>query len=308
MPTTGEILVFLSFAAAAFASLVGVRRFAATPETANNQLDWLDELEISSLNENTVASEEHDPIDLWLHRIVNQSGTGLTLETFLLLNSLVAFTAGWIAFEFAREITSSIAIGAFAFALGVTMMLVLFSRRRRKFLEQFPVAIDLIAGSVEAGHSLTNAMQTASESNEDPVQSELLRCVKQMSLGMSPSRSIQRLSRRIPAMDVKLFAHTISVHEEMGGRLGGTLRRMAEVIRQRSDDAQKVRSATSLGRFAVLMICSMGLLALAYLIFFHPDYIGKLFESPLGQKLVIYAVISEVIGIGFVLLTLQSEA
>jgi len=305
-----EWIVFASIAVAAFAGAVFMRRLSPAGDVpmANSELAWLPELELGNLNSSDRGGEsEHDQIDLWLHRIVSQSGTGLTLETFLLVNFLVAFVAGWIAIEFEQPTIPAVAIGMTSFAVGIATILIAFHQRRKKFNEQFPVAVDLVASGVEAGRSLEEAIATASESVEEPAAEELMRCVRQMEIGMSPSKSIKNLARRIPTIEVKIFSHTIVVHQEMGGPLGKTLRRMANVIRQRSDDLQKVRSATSLGRFAAGFICSIGMIALTYMLIFHPDYIGRLMESPLGKRMAIYAVISEVIGIACVLLLLQSE-
>jgi tight adherence protein B len=304
-----ELFLFASIAGSIFATAICIRRIKNGSSASASKLDWLPDLEIqSSTNPDHASPESHDKVDLWLHRVVSQSGTGLRLEPFLLLNLLVAFAGGWLVIEFMGSILLAIAATVVLFAIGVTAIWIAFSIRRKKFQEQFPTAIDLVAGSVEAGHSFGDALRLASEASEEPVESELLRCVKQIELGMSPARSIQQMANRIPTMDVKLFSHTISVHEEMGGQLGNTLRRMAAFIRQRSDDVQKIKSATSLGRFAVLMICSTGLLAFGYLMLFHPDYIGKLLNSELGRQMAIYAVVSEIVGLAFVLLTIQNEA
>jgi Flp pilus assembly protein TadB len=39
----------------------------------------------------------------------------------------------------------------------------------------------------------------------------------------------------------------------------------------------------------------------------EPEYIGKLVASPLGHKLVVYAIASELIGLVWVAITLNSE-
>lgn len=318
MLTTAEWIVFASVSAAAFVGAVVMRRLSPAVDAdgpVDSELAWLPDLELSNLrsgrgSDNKVSNveSEHDRVDLWLHRIVSQSGTGLTLETFLLINFLVAVVVGRVAIEFEQPMIPAIAIGVTSFAVGVVAILIAFQKRRKKFNEQFPVAVDLVASGVESGRSLEEAVATASESVEEPAESELMRCVRQMEIGMSPSKSVRNLSRRIPTIEAKIFAHTIAVHQEMGGPLGKTLRRMANVIRQRSDDLQKVRAATNLGRFAAVFICSIGLIALGYMLLFHPDYIGRLIESPMGQRMAIYAVISEVIGIACVLLLLQDEA
>jgi tight adherence protein B len=106
---------------------------------------------------------------------------------------------------------------------------------------------------------------------------------------------------------VKIFAQTVAVHEQMGGRLGKTLQRLSSVIRERGEYIEKLRSATSLGRFAAIMITLIGLGALLYLVLFQPEYLGRLTQSPLGQRMIIYAAVSEVVGVVLIFLTLNAE-
>ena len=51
----------------------------------------------------------------------------------------------------------------------------------------------------------------------------------------------------------------------------------------------------------------IGLCALLYLILCQPEYLARLTQSPLGQRMIIYAVISEVVGIALIFLTLNAE-
>ena len=178
---------------------------------------------------------------------------------------------------------------------------------RRKFAEQFPVALELMSRAVQAGESFPVAVTIARDSTQAPMKTELERCTRQMELGIAPAKAISTLASRIPTIDVKIFAQTIAVHEQMGGRLGTTLQRLSSVIRERGEYIEKLRSATSLGRFAAIMICVIGLCALLYLILCQPEYLARLTQSPLGQRMIIYAVISEVVGIALIFLTLNAE-
>ena len=139
------------------------------------------------------------------------------------------------------------------------------------------------------------------------MKTELERCTRQMELGIAPAKAISTLARRIPTIDVKIFAQTIAVHEQMGGRLGMTLQRLSSVIRERGEYIEKLRSATSLGRFAAIMISVIGLSAFMYLILCQPDYLARLTQSQLGQRMIIYAAISEVVGVALIFLTLNAE-
>lgn len=267
-------------------------------------LRWLNSLERKPSSENHEPTEK---FDRWLHRAVSQSGIGLDLPAFLLANAGAAVLAGYVAFLFELRIVLQVLIGLTVFALGLIIVWMMYRNRNKKFDEQFPSTLELMSSAVAAGECFEDAIRVAEESTQYPMKEELQRCISKVELGMPADQAIQYLAYRNPTMPVRLFAHTVSVHQEMGGRLGEALQRLANVIQERREINQKIRSATSLGRFAAIMISSVGIAALAYLVLFHPDYIGQLLESKLGRQMTIYGVISEVIGIIWVALSLDPE-
>ncbi len=68
---------------------------------------------------------------------------------------------------------------------------VLFRRsdRFRRFNLQLPDAVDLIARSLRAGHSLPSALVKVAEEVADPLGSEFRQCADEMSLRVAISRS-----------------------------------------------------------------------------------------------------------------------
>ena len=187
------------------------------------------------------------------------------------------------------------------------ILLILKRRRIKEFSNQLPPTLDLISRAVGAGESFEGAIGIAAKAAKDPVQSELLQCVRQFELGTPTSAVMASFAQRVPTMEVRIFAHTVSVHRELGGKLAKGLDRLATVIRDRREYVQKVNSMTSLGRFSIGAISLMGVFVLAYLTVFHPEYLTKLSSSELGYRMIAYAVISEIVGLCWVAMTLKIE-
>ena len=248
-----------------------------------------------------------DSIDRWIAQSVRRSGWKLSSATFMLANTCVAVLVG--AAMWVSEIHSLLAIfsALVTFLLGLIVIRLAAKRRAKKFSTHFPVAIELMARSMRAGESLEESIQITADSCQEPVDEELQHCAKQLNMGLAVHAVMAELAERMPTMEVRIFAHTISMHRETGGRLSDTLDRLAKVIRQRTDYLQKIKTMTELGRFAAVAIGYMGVFVLAYLSIVHPEYINKLWSNPLGQRLAIYAIVSEIVGIGWVALTLKSE-
>jgi tight adherence protein B len=245
--------------------------------------------------------------DRWLHKTLQGSGIGLSIGAIVLISVLAAVltAVGTFLAEFALAVQVVSALGVLFLLPAV---LLLFKRRRiKEFSDQLPPTLDLIARAVRAGESFENAVEIASNAAKDPVQNELQQCVRQFQMGTPTAAVMSSFARRVPTMEVRIFAHTVSVHRELGGRLANGLERLAMVIRDRRDYVQKVNSMTSLGRFSIGAISLMGLFVFAYLTIFHPEYLTKLLSSELGLKMVAYALISEFVGLCWVAMTLRME-
>ena len=302
-----EILIFCCLSGSVFASALVLKRvMAPAPES----VPQLKSFNLPEANSDARLSVQ---LDRWLATTIRKSGltiSPLTFSMMLICGSIMTGVASWFgqSIWLEKPTVTMTALSVFAAVmLGLIALRLAAKRREKQFSKHFPAAIELLARSVQAGESLEGSLEFAAESSEEPVASELLHCARQLQVGRSVASVMSDLSNRFSMMDVRIFAHTVSIHRETGGRLSETLIRLARVIRLRSEYLQKIRTMTGLGRFAAMAIGYMGVFVLAYLSFMHPEYIQKLWASPLGQKMAIYALISEFVGVVWVAVVLQSE-
>ena len=71
-------------------------------------------------------------------------------------------------------------------------------RRLRKFEEQFPEAIDLIARALRAGHALHDRAEMVAEEIPDPVGREFRLLYDQQNFGMPLPDALKRFAERVP--------------------------------------------------------------------------------------------------------------
>ena len=124
-----------------------------------------------------------EALDDWLEQTTARSGLpfdALTVLTgALAFGTLVGFAA--YLFEVAIHLAAVIGLTASAFVLAIVAFVA--ARRGKKFVEQFPVAIDMIARAVMAGESFEEGIQSAVETTKEPVLSELRRVSQDLDLG-----------------------------------------------------------------------------------------------------------------------------
>ena len=241
---------------------------------------------------------------IWLYN----AGLRWPTERVTLAAGIATLIAGGAAISSGMPLPFSLLGGSGAcavVAVGVTLFRI---RRRRQLRQQFPTALELMTRAARAGESLPAILQMASASSENPLHGELHECVVQVRLGRAPQDAIEDMAHRASLPDIRLLAHMLTVHQQFGGPLADSLERLTRVIRERSAFADKMRSATAIARFAILLIVSIGLFVLAYLAWTQPAYLDKLSQSDLGRKMVAYGIASEIVGLAWVGWTLKTEA
>ena len=301
---TIDFVAFLLLTASAFLALCAYKSFRAPRPSPQRKLKRKVEVDVSPAEG---AAKLTDLFDRWFIKLVVKSGIQLNVKTTAVLLGSSAVLAGAIGFVADWEPVFQLFFSVAVFSIGIGLLVVLTKIRIRKFASQFPSALDLMARSTRSGGSFEVALAIAGNQSEQPIRSEFLQCVQQLKLGQSATEVVRNLANRIGNLDTQIFAHTIGVHQNLGGRLADALEKLSDVIRDRAEYVEKVRAATDIGRFAVVAIVFMAFFVFLFLMFAYPEYLAKLYVSELGQKMIVYAGISELVGLIWVFLTLKSE-
>src|SRR5262249_5588517 len=136
---------------------------------------------------------------------------------------------------------------------------------------------------------------------------EFRRCEQQLEMGRSFDRTMKGLASRVRLMELRILATTLIVQRQCGGPLSEMLERMGVVSRDRVAAQSQVRATTAAGRMSTLVVASIAPLALVFLLAFQREHIDVLFAGPLGQTLLLVALVLEVVGLTWVLLLLRPD-
>lgn len=177
----------------------------------------------------------------------------------------------------------------------------LYARRRRAerlrvFEEQFPEAIDLIARSLRAGHTFTTGLGIAADEVPPPVGLEFRRVYDEQNFGMSLSDALRGMARRVPVLDARFFVTAVLTQREAGGNLAEVLDNLSTVMRDRFKVRRQIRVVSAHGRITawVLSLLPPALAAVLYVV--SPQFMRVLVDDPLGVRLIVFAVVMQVIG------------
>ncbi|MGH9379453.1 MAG: type II secretion system F family protein [Thermoanaerobaculia bacterium] len=231
-----------------------------------------------------------------LQLVLQQARSPWSVGTFLLLTLGLGLGFGVMAAILGLRLTG----GVIAAAVGALLPYLLVARRRRrrvrKFEEQFPDAIDLLARAARAGHAFQTGLREVAEESEDPLGEEFRQVFEEQKFGLPLAESLVGLADRIDLVDLRMFVTSVVIQKETGGNLAENLDNLGRLIRERFRFQRQIKVHTAHGRMTGGVLAAAPLFAILGLSVVAPDYIGKMFTETAGRWMLALAVTLQIVG------------
>ncbi len=157
------------------------------------------------------------------------------------------------------------------------------SRRRYRFAEQLPDALQVIASALRAGHSFAGALAVVVESASEPMKSEMQRVVADEQLGIPLQDSLVVVGKRMASRDVEQVALVAELQREAGGNAAEVVDRVAETVRERFDLRRLIQTLTMQGRMSRWIVSALPVAIVLILQIENPHYLHPLLQSTGGK-------------------------
>lgn len=173
-------------------------------------------------------------------------------------------------------------------------------RRRKAFENQLTDTLTIMSNSLKSGYSFLQAVQMIAGEMAAPIAEEFERMLREIRMGIPTEEALQNMNARVSSKDFDLIVTAIIIQKQIGGNLAEILDNIQDTIRERVRIQGEIKALTAQGRFSALifMILPVGLGGLLYLI--NPEYLGRLFENPVGWGMLAVALIGQLIGFWFI--------
>ena len=162
-------------------------------------------------------------------------------------------------------------------------------RRVRKFEEQFPEAIELMARALRAGHAMTTGLALVAEELPEPVGGEFRLVYDRQNFGMSMPDALRLFAQRVPLLDARFFVTAVLTQRESGGNLAEILDNLGDVIRQRFRVKRQIRVVTAHARLTGWVLTMIPVVIALGMVVVAPDHILTLVKDPLGIQMAVVA-------------------
>lgn len=170
------------------------------------------------------------------------------------------------------------------------------SRRRAKFANQIDDTLQLVAGSLRAGHGLSTALAAVAADADAPMGEELTRAVNESRLGRPLPDALAITAQRMQSKDFDWVAQAIAINAETGGNLAEVLNQVGKTIRERNEIRRQVAALSAEGRLSGMILVILPIALFLFFSIIQPTYTAVFFQNIIGIIALIVAVILLILG------------
>lgn len=231
-----------------------------------------------------------------LRTYIEQAGMTVSPQKIIFMSIGLGFSTGIIA-AVLSPIKAVVPVFALIFGF-MPLLYIIWKRKRRlqKFSAQLPETLELVSRALKAGHSLPAGIQLVAEQMADPIGPEFARCYEEQNLGIPLEETLEEMTNRVPNVDLRFFATAIILQRKTGGDLSEILDKIGRLIRERFEIFGQIAALTGEGRLSGIVLLALPPVLFITMLKLNYDYIMMLFEDPLGQKMLVGAIVMQLLG------------
>ncbi len=231
-----------------------------------------------------------------VNRLFAQADVQITVSRLALLCAVLAGAGMGVGAIYGLHLGLLPVVGL---ALGMVPIAWLLWRRKRRlktFGVQLPEALDMLARALRAGQSLNAGFNMVANEIPAPLGREFGRVFEEQNLGVSLEDSLDALTERVPNTDLRFFATAVVLQRQTGGDLAEILDKISHLIRERFQIWGQIQALTGEGRLSGIVLLALPVVLFFVMLRLNYDYVMVLFNDPMGKKMLLGAIVLQVLG------------
>jgi tight adherence protein B len=215
---------------------------------------------------------------------LERAGMSMRLPDFVLVVGLATVVFGVLGFALGGFFLGLLLLVVVPFA---ARLLVKFrvSRRQAAFADQLDDSLQLMAGSLRAGHSLLRAVDSVASEADAPTSEEFARIVNETRVGRDLNDALDEVAARMGSDDFTWVAQAIAIHREVGGNLAEVLDAVGHTIRERNAIRRQVKALSAEGKLSAMVLMALPFGVTGFISLTNPGYLAKFTESLTGYAM-----------------------
>ncbi len=244
------------------------------------------------------ALESNQGMEVRVGDRLEAAGMSLKPAEWLLLHAGIAVGAAAVGFLLSA---GSLLVTFLALAAGVVLPWMHLGRKRSKrvraFNGQLAETLQLMAGSLQAGLSMVQSIDTVVREGMEPLAGEFRRAIIETRLGVQIEDALDSVADRMESADFKWTVMAIRIQRDVGGNLAELLISVAATLRERDYLRRQVKSLSAEGRFSAYILLALPPAVLGFMMLTNREYVAPLVSTPRG--LVMLGAMCMLMGLGY---------
>ena len=232
------------------------------------------------------ALEGREGLSTALGAKLEAAGMSIKPAEWLLTHAAIAFMAGLVSLLISSGSILFTLVGLF-FGLFLPWAYLSLKRSRRVKAFKYSLAdtLQLMAGSLSAGLSLAQSVDTVVREGQEPIAGEFRRALVEARLGVEIEDAMDGVAQRMESVDFEWVVMAIRIQREVGGNLSELLTNVAATIREREYLERQVQALSAEGRLSVWILGGLPPGFMAYLLVANRSYLEPLISTTIGYVL-----------------------
>ena len=231
-----------------------------------------------------------------LDTMLRQADMDITVTRLLVFCAIAGMMAGLAAYTVLNVLFAAV-IAAVAAVIPILYVARKRNKRLLKFNSQLPDTLDLLSRSLSVGHAFSESLHQVATEMPDPISTEFRIAFEEQKLGLSTKAALDRLTDRIPLLDLRLCVTAMHIQRETGGNLGEILEKVSHTIRARFKLMEDFRTMTTASRGSAWILCALPFVIILLITAINPDYMTTLLKEQRGHYVLAAAAVLQFLGI-----------
>jgi len=227
---------------------------------------------------------------------LDAAGMSLQAAEWLLLHAGIAVGAGCLG-----VVVGGTVLGIGALFGGLLLPWMYLSRKASKRIKSFNAqladTLQLVSGSLSAGQSLAQSLDSVVREGNEPIASEFRRALVEQRLGIEVEAALEGVAGRMKSKDFSWVVMAIRIQREVGGNLAGLLLTVAATLREREFLRRQVKTLSAEGRMSAWILGALPPGFFCYLMVVQPAYLEPMITTTIGLMMLGAAGVMMAIGV-----------
>ncbi|MBD8869153.1 type II secretion system F family protein [Nocardioides donggukensis] len=211
------------------------------------------------------------------------SGSALRPSEWLLAHGGITMLAGLVGMLLGG---GQIFLVVVFLVVGAVLPWVFLGFKRKRRLKAFNAGLadtlQLMSGSLSAGMSMAQSIDTVVREGSEPIAGEFKRVLIETRLGVTLEDALAGVAQRLESKDFAWVVMAIRIQREVGGNLAELLTIVAGTLRERDYLRRQIQTLAAEGKLSGYILGALPPGMLVYLVAVRREYVSPMFTETLG--------------------------